>query len=139
MHQINGIFNKHCTATGNARTIVFQKSLAKAIAYALPCFYGQPEESGRFYNNGARETAHKLLNLANERQAFSIDCVLADVRTLWIARYNIANAPLAYNDELKTFEATCNVAGTGVALQVELLYKPFYQLFKMKLNGESKC
>lgn len=139
MHQINALFNKHCTAQGNARTVVFQKAVAKAIAYALPCYYGQPQESGRFYNTAVRDEAHKLLNLANERQAFSIDDVLNDVHTLWIARYNIANAPLAYNNELTTFSASCNVAGTAIGPQVDMLFKPFYELFKLQLDGEGKC
>lgn len=139
MHQINALFNKHCTATGNARSVVFEKAVAKAIAYALPCFYGQASESGRFYNNGVREEAYKLLNLANERQAFSVDNVLRDIHTLWIARYNIANAPCTYNNELSEFDASCNVAGTGIALQVENLYKPMYKLFYMQLNGDAKC
>ncbi len=139
MRELILTFNRNCHATNNARNYIFEKALAKAIAYAVPCYYGEGLDAYKFYSRGVSKSVNDLVNKANELKAFSIDSVMRDVRDIWVGRYTIANSPIHYDRDLEKFDSTCVVAGTNIMQEVNVIYKMFHTIIKAELAGENVC
>lgn len=110
---------------GPERVMTLQKTIASAIAYAVPIMPGQMSDAGKFYQEVCYPIAIEVISKVNEEIVINVDNVLEDVKTLWIARYFSLNSPLA-NKGFMEFHQSLHGDGYDIRPHYERWVEFFY-------------
>lgn len=101
-------FTEHCTLNGGERSLLLQKVVASAIAYAVPVVIATPGEISDSYHKLVLPTAIKFISEINEHYILNTDLVLSDTKLLWDGRYLLLN-DTQYVDNFELFNRSLNV------------------------------
>lgn len=94
MYELLRNFQSRAVVESGDRNLLLRKLVAASIAYSSPLPVGEMADCNAYYRQLVAEPACKVIDLVNGKIVIDTDGVLADVRAIWMARFELVNSPI---------------------------------------------
>lgn len=137
MYELLRNFQSRAIVESGDRNLLLRKLTAAAIAYSSPLPIGELGDAKAYFRQLVAPSANKIIDIVNSKIVIDTDGVMADVRNIWMARYELVNSPVIPL-EIYDFHKSLSTPTGSIVNHFNAWISPFSQAVKAKLEGDEQ-
>jgi len=135
MYELLRNFQSRAAVESGDRNLLLRKLVAAGIAYSSPLPVGEMTDAGAYFRQMVYKDACKVIDVVNSKIVIDTDGVLDDVRSIWMARYELVNSPII-PIQIYDFHGSLSTATGSIVNHFNAWITPFSQSIKTFIEGQ---
>lgn len=135
MYELLRNFQSRAIVESGDRNLLLRKLTAAAIAYASPLPVGEMGDAQAYFRQLVAPAANKIVDTVNSKIVIDTDGVMADVRNIWMARYELVNSPIIPL-EIYDFHKSLSTPTGSIVNHFNAWINPFSQAVRTTLERD---